>query len=705
MVGVVDWRNEQFARVLPLYNESADGWIRADSADYPDRGTVFWWNPYDTEQDTPILFTVAENNSGKGDRYNVQGAQFIRRALDFRHLPYPVALDHVNILKFSVTPEVRTWRSVYVHCRDDVLIGPFDVAFDGDVYYVPAEGIRKERIPFSDTEAALVQIGDHFYCARETPFTDYLDCRSDDEILRTALNRAVETAGKSSESVPSELGTKALRAKATTILLEGVDSAERAIDRMRIERAIAICEDSAAVAERAAELTSILLAHPRLVEEFDAQRRLTREEAVAEAKAILATELSVERAELHVLRTEIASLRTEHMTLTAEVARARHQFDDVDATVARELEALEATVTTRIADLVTDASDLLSESVLLRAIGVGPNAHKSTAIATRAGTPFPPSDGFVTTADPKIAARTLRDAGAQTGIDVAVLLRIHAALEAGLLPIVTGNGATAALATYSAAARVNRVTTLAVTHDFLHPVDLLGVRSADPSTVRLHADQLLAADADAGKNGPGLVVLEAFNRAPAESYLVPWLQTPRRAIEVPRLAQATVGSEIFLPHDGLFLAATAASGATTAPVGPDIWSHCVAIDVPAAPGPGFALPEPEVILARRTIASTPPPVYTATDRVRRAVGDRWPIDDGVLGAARRFGTALSLFESPDSLDSAIVECVVVPALASSISGPTLDDAIEALIDRQAPDPGTRTATLLRLARRHQHRFA
>nr|KOY48934.1 hypothetical protein ISGA_13445 [Gordonia sp. NB41Y] len=110
------------------------------------------------------------------------------------------------------------------------------------------------------------------------------------------------------------------------------------------------------------------------------------------------------------------------------------------------------------------------------------------------------------------------------GLDTHVLLRIHGAARAGLVPVLTGNGAASALAVYAMVACGGRLATLPVAHDFLHPVDLLGVRSSNPAMTRLHSGILLGANAAVSKSGPGMLVLESVNQAPTESYLLPWLE-------------------------------------------------------------------------------------------------------------------------------------------------------------------------------------
>src|SRR5699024_1227658 len=131
---------------------------------------------------------------------------------------------------------------------------------------------------------------------------------------------------------------------------------------------------------------------------------------------------------------------------------------------------------------------------------------------------------------------------------------------AGLLPVVTGPGANSALHVFARTVLGDRIAELPIGHDFLQPLDLLGYVAADCQHTRPHGGLLNAVAADTAAGGPGLVVLESFNRGPVESYLLPWLTHPYRELHGPAAAPDKTPPVRWGPE--VLLAATALSSTT-----------------------------------------------------------------------------------------------------------------------------------------------
>ncbi len=214
--------------------------------------------------------------------------------------------------------------------------------------------------------------------------------------------------------------------------------------------------------------------------ELERDRATIRSQVVAEAMEQVRKDIETENSILSQLRDEKSALDKEYVSTRALLEKTQRELESAKNDLSRQLESIENSVADRIAELVDDASDLLSESVILRAVGVG-----SSATSTQPKQIYTAIDPFsgrssLTPREKTSVSKLLRAAGEAFGIDATVLNRIHAAVRAGLLPVLTGNGGPAALSAYATAVCSGRITSMPVGHDFLHPVDLLGLRAANP---------------------------------------------------------------------------------------------------------------------------------------------------------------------------------------------------------------------------------
>lgn len=349
---------------------------------------------------------------------------------------------------------------------------------------------------------------------------------------------------------------------------------------------------------------------------------------------------------------------------------------------------------------MADSSELLAESVLLRAVGIGVgSAAADPAPGLAKVDPFPEAS-----ANPPVAQfSALTAAAAEFRAQPEVLLQIHAAMMAGLLPVLTGPGAMSALHLYARIAYDGRYAELPVAHDFLHPVDLLGVHAHDPERPRSHGNFLAAVRHAVQSDQPGLVVLESFNRGPTESYLLPWLKNPLRQIPVPAAARVILGNDPVSRGEGLILAATSMSGSTTAPISADIWSYTAVIDVPSPLSPRAAQQSAGLL-------KTPPltPGLKAGNGVLDILADEikthWSIDLGVLGAATRLAQAGSQLPAVEPRRM-IAECILLPPLSTTLHGPHLQSAVDSLAQWVEGPSDENALSLGQLAQRLQRTFA
>jgi len=715
VVGTVDFRNDRFAIITPLYHESGGEWIDADPANFPTRGKVFWWGPaLASSRGSAVIFELVEGHNEK-DIYSVGNAQYLHPLLDYGRFPYDEAIERLTISRLPASDEVRAGLDVFAWCSynrtgaapdgQGLLLGPLTPHTDGDGFHIPSNSIRLERVPYREDEPAIFPLpNSRYYCFPTSPITGYLDCRPDAQILRTALKDAVALAESASAEVPDFLKTKQLINKAAGLLQDGERLDDRQYKLDRLDRALKICRDSDELRTLTREVADVLRDDPAVKLEIQRDRAAIRDQVYEEALAEVQSDIQTESTRLADLREEIATARVTLVETTELLEEARQDLDTVKAEVDRQLESVADNVTSRISELVNDASDLLSDSVLLRAIGVGGPARPEHESNYAISDPFEKRRAIAPIGG-RSTADVLRTASIICGVPSDALNRIHSAVRAGLLPIVTGSGGPFALMVYARVACSGRMAELPVAHDFLHPVDLLGVRSATPSRARAHGGILLGANRSVRQAGPGLLILESFNRAPTESYLLPWLQSYDRGITVPGPARDAIGDlSRFVPHNDLVVAATAAAGATTAPASPDLWGYAVVIDVPTAGRLATDLPELSA-LDLSLLSDVPNTLQDFILELEDALGDIWVVDDGLIDTATRFSGQLADLQDPEEVFVSVLECVIVPALATSLSGQPLTEAVDGALAAGSPNIRKRRRQVQSLAQRLHQRFS
>lgn len=677
VIGITEWvaKSSRVAGVKPLCEKLSDGWFEANTDDFTPRGQVFWPRSFSEHKGLVIGFTLTEGNGQ--DDFCVSEPTHAHLVLDYRSQHYAAALDKVSKTGIPAPDASDPDPVVYVLCAQEILLGPLRVQRVNELHAALAKNQNFDRVPYRRDDPDTVVVPDgRMFCLSESQPTGYLDCRSDSDVLKTALRDAARIVPA---DAPDHLSTKRLiDATVDAFVVNGLDD-ELAYERLR--RAAHIFDGHAPVHVDARTIVDEVLALPQSKESLRVARELAETQAAAAARDRIETELADKREEIERLQ----SRRT-------ELEQENSQFQ-------QQLDSMEGAVVDRVEGAVQDATDLLSESVLLRAIGVGSVAPPQRARHAVVDHAFPRRSGPVKT----VATGAFRNASAASAHPELTFRRIHSALLAGLVPVLTGSGGMSALAAYAHVACAGRMAMLPVTHDLLHPVDLLGVRATDPETPRMHTNLLQVASSEA-KEHPGLLVLESFNRAPTESYLVPWISAKNRTINAPASVRQFVGVDS-VDCRGLFIAATDIAGSTTAPISPDLWGLAVAIDVPepADFDAGAAA------LSAMEFATLPSDfdselIDLFIKEARQALEGFWPIDEGVLSAAWNFAAHSSTIGSPGEVRRSVIECSLVPTLASSLTVPGLASAIDAIVDWAGPRSGVDRPTLNRLARRLQRRF-
>lgn len=338
--------------------------------------------------------------------------------------------------------------------------------------------------------------------------------------------------------------------------------------------------------------------------------------------------------------------------------------DAVRAAVAVEFNAEISRAKSELESGLRDLSSKLAEATP----SVGSSQNSSRYPSAFAGAARSPDASIK---DVSMLRRALTSAARARGVDPSLMLQVHAAVAAELIPVTLGPGALAALTAYAHGACGGRLLIIHVSPSALQPRDL----DEAPG-----GGLVVAATAAKDIDGLSLVVLEGANRSPIEGSLVPLLQL------------MSVGLSPLAPARGLRLSATLVAGATTVPVSSQLWSYATAIyPEPSSPSPQSAPSFGDISLSSELLA----PGDVPTDAIDALV-ESWPDCRELRPALARLGAALTRLYDKEvpRITEALLHGLVLPYISTALNA---EEQAEAL--NTAGDPDGTLAKALRLLRR------
>jgi hypothetical protein len=330
-----------------------------------------------------------------------------------------------------------------------------------------------------------------------------------------------------------------------------------------------------------------------MVQELAEARRAEQEPALREAEA-----------EMERVREASAKCRGELAAIEAELAQKQSELDSAVA-------GYEEALGERLAALVTRPESAFAELSIVRALtqaldrGNALDAVRPTPAAARAlddndiGALEEPTREF------RPPIRCLDDAGqisvalvrAARAADASrqAMLAVHGALTAGLVPVVDGPRAYALLRAYGHVVAGGRVHWVPITPSTLEPADLLGRREAASGRILPAASGLLEAIANAtDQDELHLVIFDGCNRAPADSYLLPILQSAEAQRSGDQTRAIPIASPAGLAEDdpyrrfarlqwpsNVLIACVPVDGSATLPLARSVWRHCAMVNAPS----------------------------------------------------------------------------------------------------------------------------
>jgi len=676
VLGVVQWATRDkggspIAGVRPLIELQKEEWREIDAAEeFPSQGQVFWPNAQAATEGLLITFR-AEPNVGQKDEYKVVDPKPAYEVLDLRS--YGTAADVRAVLAsgLRLPGPIGTVRAL-IWCKPDILVGPIELTrvATGTARLI---GANLHRLPvFTGTQVRPVMVDRHERLLRvdDSAPSGYVDWDDDAVVLRRALEAAVRVA-KQQAGRDTGQTKKQIEDAARALASQGMGP-DAQLDRYRLERALALLKDTEVVVSRAAELAELLREHPAIKATLDALSAKVRADVEQSARADLEQRLAREHAALNETTEAHAQARSELEASKLELRKTEERLTELRSQAASAASEVEAAVDARVLAAIDRPQALLAEvSVLRPLLGVG-GSHPASSPAVEA---LPHIDWARSRGegikDKASLRRILTSTARARGVDPSLMLQVHAATAAGLMPVTLGPGALAALTAYAYGTCGGRLLIIHVSPSVIQPRELDEVPRGG----------LVAAAASAKDiDGISLVVLEGANRSPLEASVVPLLQL------------TDVGLSPISSARGLRLAATLVAGATTVPVTSQLWSHAAAIYpepispyAQAAPIPG------DLSLSSELLALGDVPTGVVD-----ALVDAWPDCHELRPALGRFGSALTrLYDEEPRIIDALQHGLILPYVATALNA---EEQAEAL-SKAGDSDGALSVALRRLRRR------
>lgn len=674
VLGVVQWtdrdkRGSAIAGVRPLIELQKGEWRPINAGEeFPSQGQVFWPNAQAAVEDSLVIFR-AESNAGQKDEFKVVEPKPVYEVLDLRRYGTAAEVRAVLIDGVRLPGPVGTVRAL-IWCKPDALVGPVELnrVATGTARLVGTNLHRLSMYSGAQVRPVHVDHSERLLRVDDAGPSGYVDWDDDAVVLRRALEAAVRVAKQSGHD-PGQT-KRQIEDAARALAAQGGPDAQ--LDRYRLERALSLLENTEAVARDAGELAQRLREHPAITASLDEVEAKVRTDVEQIARAELDRELARERASLKELVDARARAKLELETSETELRRLEGQLADARNQVASAAKEAEAAVDARVLAAIDRPLDLLAEVSVLR-----PFLGNSGASRAAVGTSTSPSSRVdwsrtrgEDVKDKAALRRILTSVARARGVDPVLLLQVHAAVVARLMPITLGPGALAALTAYAHAVCAGRVLIVHVSPGAIQPHDLYEVPGGG---------LLAAASAAKEVNGLSLVVLEGANRAPLEGALVPLLQLTELGLS----PLATAG--------GLRLTASLVAGATTVPVTPQVWSHAAAIYPDPSTPSASSTAASEVALTSDLLLPADEPAD-----VIEALLEAWPDCRELRPAMSRFGSALArLYDDAPRVSDALLQGLVLPYVATALSAEEQAEAVD-----KAGDPdGAHAQALRRLRRR------
>jgi hypothetical protein len=624
--------NYYYATVEPLVesDSAAAEWIGPPAdllARFPKRGLVHWHDASPSLQVGSLWqFTIDEypgaERANRPEQYQVQQAWEPVEVLDLR------AWSDEGVLRSLITADgiplspAPIARRCLLWLASGVCVGPLLLKTDGtsglwildgpeghhDAARMPTHRIAPRDINRVPTDGGRWFLSPRLELGQIAGIQNWM---SDAHVARTIL-------GRLRKMDPDLVKAVGITESLFRDYLEHVEagrmgSADPAVERARADRLRGVRDAIQRDATLLKEAAQALMAVEEVRVEVDHRIQSEVAEELRTRQSEIDAALANATEQLRRLREDFEAKRIESGELDAALLAKRKELEAKVASFDQE-------VTSRLEEIARRPEAAFAESAVIRAV-LSPILSRQAVGGHHAATVRPPvSDVVPARSDSDRATPGLcHDVavrGALAGhalnraLSVQPMLELHAAFVAGVTPVVAGNRAYELLHAYASAVAGGRLHWIPIGSSAMEPQDLLGRFDAAAGRIVPSPSGLLDVLRDAIQSERlHVVVLEGFNRAPTEAYLLPILeaaQASRSADAARTIPMAPLG---FLAEDdpyremgrltwppNVLIAGLPSDGSSTLPVPRSVWRFLALLDsddgdrVPNPPAPKDSVP-------------------------------------------------------------------------------------------------------------------
>lgn len=564
-----DKNGNKIAVVKPLYEISDSKWSVVDTREFRPDGKVFWFKAAAKLNDL-IFFTVKENFNEDKYRFNLERPEPVIEIIDFRNLG---AVEEVRkALASGLRYSAHLPDKCYILCKGGKIVGPLKLFKDSEdlLRYDAAQIHEIPCYSTDDTPTQEIRLDSEtrLVCQDQKPLNicSYVDWDSN----RNVIKRAVEYAVKNSSKVSGiAVNIKELVAETYERVKDGDDSAKLSLQINRLKRTAEIIKQVEISEEWASELVNDLMTLPSVKRELNSIRGKTRNDVLISTKKELDTELK-----------EIEKAKLEKKKLESEIEESLKLLSEVEKELETRTQDIDQEIEKRIETIVNKPAGFIAEVAFLKAVlphlSIGKAPKPNNANHTKFNIEWRVSDEKISTAD-ELKKRIIK-AFRTISVEKDVGIGIHAALTAGIMPILSGFNAGAAIDVYAKIACGGRLFRVPISPTSIDFGDLFGKFDENQGAFVGRGSNLLEILETAKRNTePAVVVFEGINKAPTESYLIPLMEAIFFKKSLP-VHSNNGAAQNFEWSENLFPTATIVEGPTTLPLSTGIWSRSMLLD-------------------------------------------------------------------------------------------------------------------------------
>lgn len=673
-IGIVDWTREdkngnKIAGVKPLYEISGSEWKVPDASEFRPKGEAFWFKAAAKLNDL-IFFTIKENFNEEKYRFNLDHYEPVIEIIDFRNLK---AIDVRKAFDSGLRYSGHLPDKSYILCKGGTIVGPLKISrlTDGKLHLEAAQIHEIPCYSTDNTSTQEIRLDSEtrlvFQDQKPLNICSYVDWDSNRNVIKRAIEYAVKN---SSKNFGTALNVKDLVAETYEKVKDSDDSAKLSLQINRLIRTVEIIRQVGISDEWANELINALVTLPSVKKELDSIREKTRKDALENTR----TELDVELK-------EIEKARAEKRKLENDIQESLELLEEIKKELESHTQDIDQEIEKRIETIVNKPAGFIAEAAFLKAIlphlSIGKIPKPSNANFTGSGIEWNVSDKKISTADE--LKKQIIKAFRTISVEKDVGIGIHAALTAGIMPILSGFNAGAAIDAYAKLACGGRIFRVPISPTSIDFGDLFGRYDENEGAFVGRAGNLLEILEAAKQNPePAIVVFEGINKAPTESYFAPVMEAIFFRKSVPLYFNSNVKQD-FEWSENLFPAATIVEGPTTLPLSAGVWSRSMLLNASNEYSSQLYNTLSEIDKSSE--------LFNLSDNAEfdiEHIFEEFPEFGHFKSLAKRFINGLERFYDPSSendqarIEKFLVESMILPLVAVIDSDEEMDEAVKKL---------------------------